>query len=305
MTVLAVIGPTAVGKSALGVAVAQRLEASGTRAEIISADSMQAYIGMDIGTATPTMAERGGITHHLLDVWPVEHALSVAEYQQAARDAIADVSDRGAVPILVGGSGLYVSAILDDLQFPGTDAQVRDRYERQLLDLGPEALHARLAEVDPAAAAAILPTNGRRIVRALEVVELTGEPFVAQLPAPVAVVPAVRIGLSIPRDVMDARIEARVLDMFAAGLVDEVRGLPGLAQGVTAARAIGYTQVLDHLAGTCTREEAISATIAITRKFARRQQRWFARDPRIVWCDYDDASLVARACALLGEDTRL
>ncbi|MDP2014216.1 MAG: tRNA (adenosine(37)-N6)-dimethylallyltransferase MiaA, partial [Actinomycetota bacterium] len=189
MTLLVIVGPTAVGKSSLAVAVAQQLIAEQRNAEIISADSMQAYIGMDIGTATPSEAERGGIRHHLLDVWPVEHPLTVVDFQQTARSAIEDVTARGAVPIVVGGSGLYISAILDDLQFPATDADVRAKFEDQLQRVGPEALHAQLAEVDPAAAAAILPTNGRRIVRALEVVELTGEPFVAQLPDPVELFP--------------------------------------------------------------------------------------------------------------------
>lgn len=303
MTVLAIVGPTAVGKSALGVAVAQQLAAEHSAAHIVSADSMQAYVGMDIGTATPTLEERGGIPHHLLDVWPVEHELSVAEYQQAARAAIAAVEAQGAIAILVGGSGLYVSAILDDLDFPGTDPLVRARHEARLAQIGPQALHAELARVDPVAAAAILPSNGRRIVRALEVIEMTGGPFTAQLPEPVEVVPAVRVGLTIPRDVLDARIDARVRRMFADGLVDEVRALPGLAGTATAAKAIGYTQVLDHLAGRCTIEEAMEATIAITRRFARRQQRWFARDARITWLDYDDPSLVERTRALLGADT--
>lgn len=304
MTLLVIVGPTAVGKSSLAVAVAQQLIAEQRNAEIISADSMQAYIGMDIGTATPSEAERGGIRHHLLDVWPVEHPLTVVDFQQAARSAIEDVTARGAVPIVVGGSGLYISAILDDLQFPATDADIRAKFEEQLQRVGPEALHAQLAEVDPAAAAAILPTNGRRIVRALEVVELTGEPFVAQLPDPVELFPCVRVGLRIDRAEMDERIALRVHQMFDGGFVDEVRALPGLAKSLTASRALGYTQVLEYLAGECSLEEAQDTTIAITRKFARRQQRWFARDTRITWLDYNEPLLADRVCELLGEDTK-
>ena len=304
MTVLVIVGPTAVGKSSLAVAVAQELASIGAQAEIVSADSMQAYIGMDIGTATPSSRERGGIVHHLLDVWPVEHPLTVVDFQQAARAAIEDISARECLPIVVGGSGLYISAILDDLQFPATDADVRARFEEELQRLGPQALHAQLVEVDPEAAAAILPTNGRRIVRALEVVELTGEPFIAQLPDPVELYPCVRVGLRIERTELDERIALRVHEMFDAGFVDEVRALPGLAQTLTASRALGYTQVLEYLAGDCTLDEAIATTIAITRKFARRQQRWFARDARITWLDYKDSALVERVVELLGADTR-
>ncbi len=304
MTVLVIVGPTAVGKSSLAVGVAQQLLAAGSTAEIISADSMQAYIGMDIGTATPSQAEQGGIPHHLPAVWPVEHALSVVDFQQAARAAIDDVTARGALPIVVGGSGLYVSAILDDLQFPATDAGVRAKFEEQLQLRGPEAMHEQLAAVDPEAAAAILPTNGRRIVRALEVIELTGEPFIAQLPDPVELYPCVRVGLQIDRQAMDERIALRVHQMFDSGFVDEVQALPGLADSLTASRALGYTQVLEYLAGDCSLMEAIDTTIAVTRKFARRQQRWFARDARITWLDYKDPALVDRVCELLGADTR-
>ncbi|HBJ73038.1 MAG TPA: tRNA (adenosine(37)-N6)-dimethylallyltransferase MiaA [Actinobacteria bacterium] len=304
MTVLVIVGPTAVGKSSLAVAVAQQLASLGAQAEIVSADSMQAYIGMDIGTATPSSHERGGIVHHLLDVWPVEHPLTVVDFQQAARAAIEDISARECLPIVVGGSGLYISAILDDLQFPATDADVRARFEEELQRLGPQVLHAQLAEVDPEAAAAILPTNGRRIVRALEVVELTGEPFIAQLPDPVELYPCVRVGLRIERTELDERIALRVHEMFDAGFVDEVRALPGLAQTLTASRALGYTQVLEYLAGDCTVDEAIATTIGVTSKFARRQQRWFARDTRITWLDYKDSALVERVVELLGADTR-
>lgn len=300
MRVLALVGPTASGKSALAVAVAQALD---TKAEIVSTDSMQAYRGIDIGTATPSLSERGGIRHHLMDEWDPDHALTVAEFQQRARRAIAGILDRGALPIVVGGSGLYVSATLDDLRFPGTDAALRSTLERELAEVGPQTMHRRLAEVDAAAASQILPTNGRRIVRALEVIELTGEPFIARLPDPIDLYSCVRVGLQIPRDVLDARIADRVDAMWSAGFVDEARALPGLAQTPTAARALGYQQVLAFLAGECSEEEARQDTIDATRRFARRQQRWFRNDARIRWIDYDSPSAVADVLAAWGSDT--
>jgi tRNA dimethylallyltransferase len=220
MLVVAIVGPTASGKSALAVEVA--LQCTG---EIVNTDSMQAYVGMEIGTAKPPQAEWRGVPHHVFSEWPPDHELSVAEFQAAARSAIEAVAGRGAVPIAVGGSGLYVSAVLDDLRFPGTEPAIRGALEAQLDLVGPEAMHAQLAAVDPAAAAAILPSNGRRIVRALEVIEITGEPFIATLPPPVGIYPTIRIGLEIPRDVLDVRIEARVAQMWADGFVAEVEGL--------------------------------------------------------------------------------
>ena len=290
---LAIVGPTASGKSALAVAVARGLRARGTGAEVIGTDSMQVYTGMDIGTATPTIDEQGGIRHHMLDVWPPDHAVTVAEFQAHARAVIDDVTHRGAVPIVVGGSGLYVSAVLDDLRFPGSDPAVRARLEADLEAVGAEALHARLAEVDPAAAAEILPTNGRRIVRALEVIEITGEPFTARLPDPVPVYQAVRVGLEVPRDVLDERIAERVDSMWEQGFVDEVRRLAaqGLATTPTASRALGYLQVLSFLNGECSEAQARQETIDATRRFARRQQRWFRRDRRIDWMPYDAPDL--------------
>jgi tRNA dimethylallyltransferase len=271
----------------------------GPLAEIVGTDSMQVYRGMDIGTATPTHAERDGVPHHLIDVWDPSHAVTVAEFQVVARAAISDIQSRGGVPIVVGGSGLYVSAVLDDLRFPGTDPGVRARWEAELAQIGSERLHGRLAAVDPAAAAAILPTNGRRIVRALEVIEITGEPFVARLPEPSEVLPAVRVGLGIPRDELDARIEQRVARMWEQGLVDEVRALAaqGLAGMPTAARALGYQQELALHAGEITEQQARQETIDATRRFARRQQRWFRRDARITWIDYDSPSAVDEALA--------
>ena len=293
---LAILGPTASGKSALAVEVAHRV---GPRAEIVSTDSMQVYRGMDIGTATPTPAERGGVPHHLVDVWDPSHPVSVAEFQAQARAAVEGIRSRDGMPIIVGGSGLYVSAVLDDLRFPGTDAEVRARWEAELAAVGPERLHARLAEVDPAAAEAILPTNGRRIVRALEVIEMTGEPFVARLPEPTEVLPSVRVGLDIPRDELDARIEQRVDRMWEQGFVDEVRALAaaGLGDTPTASRALGYQQVLSLLAGEVTDRQARQETVDATRRFARRQQRWFRRDARIVWIRYDSPTAVDEAVA--------
>ncbi|MBU6245738.1 MAG: tRNA (adenosine(37)-N6)-dimethylallyltransferase MiaA [Actinomycetales bacterium] len=294
--VLAICGPTAVGKSALGVAVAQRLGG-----EVISADSMQAYIGMDIGTATPDADEQGGVPHHLLDTWPAWHHLTVAEYQERARGSIAQVHGRGALPILVGGSGLYVSAILDDLRFPGTDPQVRARLEDELRADGSAVLHERLAVLDPQAAQGILPGNGRRIVRALEVIELTGGPFISRLPEPVDVYASVRVGLTIDRAELDERIAARVGRMWEQGFVEEVRRLAEQPGGLsaTAARALGYRQVLALLAGEITEAQARQQTIDATRTFARRQQRWFVRDRRIHWIDYDADDLLGQVVGLV------
>lgn len=302
MRLLAIVGPTASGKSGLAVAVAQALAEP---AEIVSTDSMQVYRGMDIGTATATLEERGGVPHHLLDEWDPSHPVTVAEFQQHARHTIAGILDRGAVPIIVGGSGLYVTATLDELTFPGTDPRLRERLGSELAVVGAQAMHDRLRAVDPDAADAILPTNGRRIVRALEVIELTGKPFIARLPDPVSVYSAVWIGLQVPRDELDARIAARVDRMWADGFVDEVRALraAGLATTPTASRALGYQQVLAFLDGTCTEIEARDHTIDATRRFARRQQRWFRGDARIRWIRYDSSTAVEETLAAWGSDT--
>lgn len=301
MSVLVIVGPTASGKSALAVELCLRLATGGTPAEIVNADSMQLYRGMDVGTAKITSDEQRGIRHHLLDVLDVTQSASVAEFQQWARAAIADCQARGVTPIVVGGSSLYVRAMIDRLDFPGTDADVRGRWEAELASYGAEALHAMLAERDPDAAAQILPSNGRRIVRALEVIELTGEPFVAALPPYDSVYDDARlIGLDVPRDVLDTRIADRVDRMWAAGFVDEVRALlpSGLADGPTASRALGYRQILQFLAGEITEDEAREATIAGTRAFARRQDRLLHKDPRITWLAYDDPALNDAAEAL-------
>jgi tRNA dimethylallyltransferase len=303
MSLLVIVGPTASGKSALAVELCLRLAASGTPAEVVNADSMQLYRGMDVGTAKITVGERHGIRHHLLDVLDVTEPTSVAEFQEWARAAIADCDARSVTPVVVGGSSLYVRAVIDRLDFPGTDTDVRARWEAELAVRGAEPLHVLLAERDPDAAAQILPTNGRRIVRALEVIELTGEPFVATLPPFESIYSEVTlIGLDVPREVLDARIADRVDRMWAAGFVDEVRELlpSGLAKGPTASRALGYRQVLEFLDGSITEHEAREATIAGTRAFARRQDRLFRKDPRVHWLSYDSPALVAAGFALAG-----
>jgi tRNA dimethylallyltransferase len=297
------VGPTAVGKSRLAVALAHRLEAEGTPAEIVSADSMLVYAGMDIGTAKPTEAERDGVRHHLIDIFPPARTATVAEFQRLARAAIADCRSRGVRPILVGGSALYIRSILDDFAFPGTDPGIRARLEGELAAAGPKRLHDRLAVVDPLAAEQILPGNARRVVRALEVVELTGSPFQSGLPPFRYALPdVVQIGLQIDRTVLDERIAGRVEAMWAAGLVDEVRRLvdQGLRNGLTASRALGYRQVLRYLDGEITDEQARELTIVGTRKFARRQDAWFRKDPRIRWLPFDHPELVSATSALAG-----
>ncbi|TXK42732.1 tRNA (adenosine(37)-N6)-dimethylallyltransferase MiaA [Nonomuraea sp. C10] len=291
--VIAVVGPTAAGKSDLAVDIALRLGG-----ECVNADSMQLYRGMDIGTAKLTEAERRGVPHHLLDVWDVTVTASVAEYQKLVRPLIEAI----AVPVLVGGSGLYVRAAIDDLEFPGTDPEIRARLEAELAERGAGPLYARLCELDPAAAAAILPSNGRRIVRALEVIEHSGRPFSATMPSYEAIYPSVQIGLEVPRPVLDERIETRVGRMWAAGLVGEVRELlgRGLAEGRTAGRALGYAQVIRYLEGEWSEEEAFAETVRATRRFARRQESWFRRDPRVRWLPYDDPGLLDRSLALIA-----
>ncbi|WP_436739276.1 tRNA (adenosine(37)-N6)-dimethylallyltransferase MiaA [Streptomyces sp. BBFR102] len=297
--VIAVVGPTAAGKSDLGVFLAQHLGG-----EVVNADSMQLYQGMDIGTAKLAEAERGGVPHRLLDIWPVTETASVAEYQRLARAEIDRLLAEGRTPVLVGGSGLYVRGAVDHLDFPGTDPEVRARLEEELAAHGPGALHTRLAAADPEAAAAILPGNGRRIVRALEVIEITGRPFTANLPRHDSVYDTVQIGVDVARPELDARIADRVDRMWEAGLVDEVRALEagGLREGRTASRALGYQQVLAALAGECTENAARAETVRATKRFARRQDSWFRRDPRVHWLSgaaADRGELPGRALALL------
>ncbi|UQX86739.1 tRNA (adenosine(37)-N6)-dimethylallyltransferase MiaA [Jatrophihabitans telluris] len=293
--VVAVVGPTATGKSDLAVAIARRLGG-----EIVNADSMQLYRGMDIGTAKLAPDERGGIRHHLLDIWPLTKSAAVAEYQTLARAQIADLHSRGVIPILVGGSGLYLRGTLDRLDFPGESPEIRTRLAAELDALGVAAMHGRLAGLDPVAAENILPSNSRRVVRALEVIELTGRPFVATMPPFESIYRTVEIGLD--RDDLDDRVERRVELMMAAGFLDEVRGLlaEGLAASPTAAKALGYQQLLavldgDRVVGDL--DDAVAQTVRGTKRFVRRQRSWFRRDPRIRWLDGADPDLVAGAMA--------
>jgi tRNA dimethylallyltransferase len=287
----AVVGATAAGKTGLSLDLAERLGG-----EVVNTDAMQVYRGMDVGTAKLAPDERRGIAHHLLDTHDVTEPISVAEFQAEARAVITGLRDRGVVPVLVGGSALYTRAVLDRFEFPGTDPDLRRRLEVERAEVGTAAMHARLAEVDPAAAAQILPDNARRIVRALEVVELTGRSFTATLPRLEYVDPhSVQVGVDIDRDTLDERIAARVRQMYAGGLVEEVARLGPL--GPTAATAIGYRQATAHLAGELTLDEAIERTTTATRRFARRQDSWFRKDPRIVWVDHDDPDRLEKALA--------
>jgi tRNA dimethylallyltransferase len=296
--VVAVVGATASGKSDLALDLAERLGG-----EIVNTDAMAVYRGMDIGTAKLPVVERRGIEHHLLDYLGVNEPLTVAQFQRDARRVIAEIRARGGVPVLVGGSALYTRAVLDRFEFPGTDEAVRRRLESELAEVGAPILHRRLAEVDPVAAGNILVDNGRRIVRALEVVEITGRPFSATLPVLEYADPhSVQIGVDIDRATLDERIERRVAGMFAAGFVAEVERLlaAGLREGRTAASAIGYREVMAYLDGDLTLDEARERTVVATRRFARRQDSWFRKDPRVRWVRYDDPRRLEHALGAVG-----
>lgn len=291
MNPIAVVGPTASGKSALGIALAHEFGG-----EVVNVDSMQLYRGMDIGTAKLPVEEREGITHHLLDIWDVTKTASVAEYQKLAVAKVEEIMARGKVPVLVGGSMLYVQSLIDAWSFPPTDPAVRARYEARLQEIGIDALHAELAEVDPEAASIIEDKDPRRTVRALEVIELTGKPFKASQP-PKNAPPrwGTRIlGLRTNAEWLNPRIELRTRMMFEQGLIDETRALvkDGLVRNSTAGRAIGYAQVLAMFDGDLTEEEALEQTITGTRRYVRRQRSWFNRDPRTQWLDAADSNVV-------------
>jgi tRNA dimethylallyltransferase len=292
--VLAVVGPTAAGKSDLAVALARALGG-----EVVNADSMQLYRGMDVGTAKLPLAERGGVPHHLLDVWPVTRTATAADYQVLCRATVDELLSRGVLPVLVGGSGLYLRAALDDLVFPGTDPVLRASLEAELADRGAPALHRRLVDLDPAAASRMEPTNGRRIVRALEVVTMTGS-MPGELTSYGEHYPTTYLGVDRP-DLAD-RIAQRVDRMWAEGLVEEVRRLEGegLREGVTASRALGYAQVLGVLDGRWDEASARELTVVATRRFARRQRAWFRRDPRVTWLA-PDRPLLEQALGLLDQ----
>ena len=296
--IVALVGATASGKTGLSLDLAVRLDG-----EIVNTDAMQVYRGMDVGTAKLPPAERRGMVHHLLDVLDVTEPATVAQFQVWARAAIDEVRGRGRTPILVGGSALYTRAIIDRFDFPGTDESLRHELEAELEQVGSHALHARLAGVDPAAAARIIPDNGRRVVRALEVIALTGRPYSASLPVLEYADPrTLQIGVDIDRPTLDERISQRVDAMFAGGFVAEVEDLlaRGLAHGRTASRAIGYREVVGLLAGDRTLAEAIDQTKAATRRFSRRQDGWFRKDERILWIDHDDPERVEKAVRAVG-----
>jgi len=278
---VAVVGATASGKSDLAVDLA--LAVGG---EVVNTDSMQLYRGMDIGTAKLSVTERRGVPHHLLDVLAVTESADVARFQRAARRAVVDIWSRDKVAILAGGSGLYVRSVIDSYDFPGTDPALRASLEAELERVGSHSMHESLRGVDPAAADSILPSNGRRIVRALEVVTLSGRAFAAHLPEPrYAHARTVQVGIEVSRTLLDGRVQQRVERMWQAGLVEEVRRLAGqgLRDGRTASRALGYAQLLGYLDGRWSQEEAKERTVAATRRFVRRQDAWFRRDPRVSW----------------------
>ncbi|MFK0249850.1 tRNA (adenosine(37)-N6)-dimethylallyltransferase MiaA [Amycolatopsis azurea] len=296
---VAVVGPTATGKTALAVELALTLGG-----EVVNADALQLYRGMDIGTAKATVEERRGVPHHLLDVLDVTETASVAAYQRDARERVEELLDAGRVPILTGGSGLYVQAVLDDLKFPGTDPAVRARLTAEADEIGVAAMHTRLTGLDPIAATAILPTNTRRIVRALEVIEITGEPFSANLPKPgPARYGTVLIGIDREPAELDARVDRRVEIMFEGGLVGEVETLlgQGLRDGLTASRALGYQQVIAALDGDGDLRAAAEATAQATRRFVRRQRSWFRRDKRIEWFDGGSDRLAERVLQVTAQ----
>lgn len=296
MKVIAIVGPTAVGKTSLSLEIAEKLSA-----EIINADAMQIYKGMDIGTAKLALSERRGITHHQIDVLDPEEEANVSAYQKQTREIINDLLNKKVQPMLVGGSGLYVNSVLEDLEFPGTNLEIRAKYEEILEEQGVEVLFEMLTRIDKEAAQNILPNNARKIVRALEVNELTGNNFNAKLPEPSPIFSDVRIALDMPRDLLDSRIAERVYQMFKDGFVEEVKSLePKLRKGKTALRALGYSQVLSLLNGEITEQEAITLTTNATKKFARRQLSWFRRDPLIHWLDATNPQLLDQSLRLIG-----
>jgi tRNA dimethylallyltransferase len=302
---LALVGPTASGKTELAVALAERLTADAD-VEIVSVDSMLVYRGMDVGTAKPSQEQRSRVPHHLLDLVDPEEPFSVAEYQRCGIEILDDIARRGARPLLVGGSGLYLRALVDRLEFPGTDPGVRGELETVAAAVGPERLHERLAAFDPVAAGRIEPGNARRTVRAMEVAALTGRPFSSYATAweryPTSRVRAA--GVDVPAPALDERIASRVETMLARGFLDEVRGLMarGLARWLTSSQAIGYAEMTRHLNGACSLDEAISGTVRRTRALARRQRAWFRRDPRVRWFSASDpASLLDEIAEYLSD----
>jgi tRNA dimethylallyltransferase len=299
---LCIVGPTGSGKSDLAINIALGLAKSGITAEIVNADSMQFYRGMDIGTAKVPVDERFGIQHHMLDWLDVSEENTAARYQIEARKVISDLIAKGTLPIVVGGSMLYIAALINTFEFPGRDEALRAQLEQDLIDLGPAAMHKRLELLDETAASRIEPQNGRRIVRALEIVMITGEPFSASLPDQFeSFLPVLEIGLNSAREHLVERLAQRVRRMWELGLVDEVRALEdkGIRDSKTASQAIGYSQALASIDGRLTEEEAIAETILLTQRYARRQMSWFRRDPRINWFDYQSENLLDDVMSLV------
>ena len=311
---ISIVGPTGTGKSDLGLAIAHALHEGGQAAEIVNTDSMQFYRGMNIGTAKLAEAERADVTHHLIDWLEVTDESTAAEYQSKAREVIEDIQSREAVPILVGGSMLYIAAVLNTFEFPGQDEDLRAKLEQELIEVGPGLMHRKLHQLDPIAASRNDPLNGRRIVRAIEIITVTGEPFAASLPdEPESWQPVLEIGLNSDRAHLVERLNQRVEKMWQRGLVAEVEQLIGLGlrEAKTSKRAIGYAQALAQLDGEMSESEAIEQTKLLTARYARRQMSWFRRDKRINWLDYQDSEATAKAIDLsarwvaTGEQPRL
>lgn len=296
--VVSIVGPTASGKTGLGIAIARRLAERGERAEIVNADAYQMYRGMGIGTAKPTAEEQAAVPHHLIDIIDPDDTMTVARFQQLARRTIAELQSRGIRPILVGGSGLYARAAIDDISFPGTDPKIRERLERRELEEGAGVLFEELRAKDPQAAARMDPRNPRRTIRALEVIELTGRPYSATLPRYRYVVASVQIGLDLDRADLDRRIDIRTAQMREAGFLDEARRLrPHM--GLTASRALGYQQMFDLLDGLWDERDAWADVAQKTKRLARKQMGWFGRDPRIHWLQALNPALVDNAMAII------
>lgn len=301
--VISIVGPTACGKTALGIAIVKQLAEKGERAEIVNADAYQMYRGMDVGTAKPSLEEQGAVPHHLIDIIDPNETMSVARFQQLAREKMSDLQSRGIRPILVGGSGLYARAAIDDITFPGTDPQVRARLEERERAEGAGALFEELKAKDRQAAARMDPRNPRRTIRALEVIELTGRPYSASLPHYRYVIPAVQIGLDLDRAELDRRIDIRTMCMREQGFLDEARRLrPHM--GLTASRALGYQQMFDLLDGLWDEREAWADVAQKTKRLARKQMGWFGRDPRIHWLQATNPALLDNAMAIISHADR-